>query len=141
MNTSQPATNMDEYIAGFPADVQSILEKVRKTIRRAAPDAEETISYRIPAFKLKGQYLVYFAGFKKHLGLYPVPGGDAKFKKELSAYRSGKATAKFLLDQPIPVGLIRTIVKLRAKENQERLAPLVRTPPSVRQSPGSGVRR
>jgi uncharacterized protein YdhG (YjbR/CyaY superfamily) len=122
MKASQPASNMGEYIAGFPPDVQAILEKVRVTIKKAAPDAEETISYRIPAFKLKGQYLVYFAGFKKHVGLYPAPTGDAKFKKQLSAYGSGKATVKFLLDQPLPLDLVRTIVKLRIKENQDREA-------------------
>ena len=122
MKTSRPARNVDEYIAGFPPDVQARLEKVRITIRTAAPGAEETISYRIPAFKLKGQYLVYFAGFKNHIGLYPVPTGDAKFKKDLSDYKSGKATARLPLDQPVPLALIRTIVKLRAKENQKRAA-------------------
>lgn len=122
MRTSQPAENMDEYIAGFPAVVQRILQQIRTAIRTAAPEAEETISYRIPAFKLRGRYLVYFAGFKKHVGLYPAPTGDAKFKKQLSPYMSGKATVKFLLDEPLPLALIRKIVKSRAKENQERAA-------------------
>jgi uncharacterized protein YdhG (YjbR/CyaY superfamily) len=119
MRTKQPR-DIDEYIAGFPEKVQETLQKVRMTIRKAAPDAEETISYEIPAFTLAGRYLIYFAGYKKHIGLYPVPIGKAEFKEELSAYASGKGTARFQLDKPIPLGLIRKIVKFRAKENLDR---------------------
>ena len=121
MRTDQTAPkNIDEYIAGFPDDVQEILEKIRMTIRKAAPEAEETISYQIPAFTLKGRHLVYFAAFKKHVGFYPTPIGNAEFKEELSVYGAGKGTAKFPLDQPIPFGLIRKIVKFRAKETLQR---------------------
>src|SRR3972149_2628129 len=92
MSANQTAAkNIDEYIAGFPNDVQEILEKIRMTIRKAAPDAEETISYQIPTFTLKGRYLVHFAAYKKHIGLYPAPTGTQKFNKELSIYRAAKA--------------------------------------------------
>ena len=118
MKTKQtvPKT-MDEYIAGFPKEVQEILEKIRTTIRKAAPDAEETISYLIPTFTLKGKYLIYFAAYKKHIGVYPVPAGDAKLNEELSVYRTGKGTLQFPLNKPIPYNLITKIVKLRVKEN------------------------
>jgi len=118
MKTKQkgPKT-IDEYIAGFPKDVQEILEKIRVTIRKAAPDAEETISYAIPTFTLKGKYLIYFAGYKKHIGVYPVPAGGAELNEELSVYQTGKGTLQFPLDKPIPYDLISKIVKLRVKEN------------------------
>lgn len=112
--------DIDEYIAAFPKEVQEILEKIRATIRNAAPDAEETISYQIPAFNLHGSYLIYFAAHKKHIGLYPVQIGNAEFNEELSLYASGKGTAKFPLDKPIPFDLISKIVKFRVKENLER---------------------
>ena len=118
-NKTKPK-NIDDYIAGFPDEVQMILEKVRTTIKKAAPRAEETISYQIPSFNLNGSYLIYFAAYKKHIGLYPAPRGHEKFKKELSAYEGGKGTLRFPLDQPIPFGLITRIVKFRAKENLER---------------------
>ena len=121
MRTDQTAPkNIDEYIAGFPHDVQEILEKIRMTIRKAAPEAEETISYQMPTFTLNGHYLVYFAAFKKHIGFYPAPIGNAEFEQELSVYGAGKGTVKFPLDQPIPFDLISKIVKFRAKENLER---------------------
>jgi uncharacterized protein YdhG (YjbR/CyaY superfamily) len=111
-----PPKNIDEYIAGFPHDVQGILEKTRKTIRKAAPDAEETIRYKMPTFTLNGNNLVYFGAFKKHIGFYPAPIGIAEFKEELSVYGAGKGTLKFPLDEPIPFDLIRKIVQSRAKE-------------------------
>lgn len=121
MDTKQPTPeNIDEYIATFPPNVQEILEKVRLTIREAAPEAVETISYKMPTFKLNGTYLIYFAGYKKHIGLYPLPGENAAFDEELSTYKSGKGTAKFPLDRPIPYDLIAKIVKFRAKENLEK---------------------
>ncbi len=120
MKTDQTAPRtIDEYIAGFPPDVQKILEKIRATIRQAAPGAEETISYQMPTFTLNGK-LVYFAGFKKHIGFYPIPTGVDKFKKELSVYKQGRGSVQFPLDQPIPYGLIGRIVKFRAKENLAR---------------------
>jgi uncharacterized protein YdhG (YjbR/CyaY superfamily) len=121
MRTNQtPPKDIDEYIAGFPNDVQEILEEIRMTIRKAAPDAEGTISYQIPTFTLKGKYLIYFAAYKKHIGLYPAPRGIEKFKKELSVYEGGKGTVRFPLDEPMPFGLIKRIVKFRVKENLER---------------------
>lgn len=121
MKTKQTTPkNIDEYIAGFPDDVQKILERIRMTISKAAPGAEETISYQIPTFTLEGDYLVYFAAYKKHIGLYPAPRGIEKFKKELSVYEGGKGTVRFPLDKPIPFDLISKIVKFRVKESLER---------------------
>lgn len=112
--------DIDEYIATFPKEVQEILEKIRTTIRNAAPGAEEKISYQIPTFTLNGSYLIYFAAHKKHIGLYPVSVGKAEFDDELSPYIAGKGTAKFPLDEPIPFDLISKIVKLKVKESLER---------------------
>jgi len=123
MKTRQAAPGtIDEYIADSPADVQEILEKIRTTIKKAAPDAEETIRYKMPTFNLKGHYLVYFAAYKKHIGFYPAPIGNAAFKEELSAYESGKGTLQFPLDKPIPFDLITRVVKFRVKENLARAA-------------------
>lgn len=120
MQTDQPAPKtIDEYIAGFPQDIQEILEKVRVTIRKAAPDAQEAIKYQMPTFTLKGN-LVHFGAFKKHIGFYPVPTGIEKFKDELSVYEGGKGSVQFPLDQPIPYDLIGRIVEFRVKENLER---------------------
>jgi uncharacterized protein YdhG (YjbR/CyaY superfamily) len=107
---------IEEYIAGFPPDVQKILQKIRMTIRKAAPEAKETISYQMPTFTLNGN-LVHFAAFKKHIGFYPVPTGIEAFKKELSVYEGGKGSVQFPLDKPIPFSLISRIVKFRVKEN------------------------
>lgn len=117
---SAKLNDIDKYITGFPKDVQKILEQVRATIKKAAPDAEETISYAIPTFKLKGHYLVYFAGYKNHIGFYPAPRGNDAFKKELSVYKGGKGTVQFPIDKPMPVNLITKIVKFRVKENLEK---------------------
>ena len=120
MSADQTAPkNIDEYIAGFPADVREILEKIRMTIGRAAPDAEEKISYRMPAFTLRGN-LVHFAAYKNHIGLYPAPTGTEEFNKELSVYRAAKNSVRFPLDRPIPFDLISKIVKIRVKENLKR---------------------
>ena len=120
MKTKQTAPqNIDEYIVGFPNDVQEILEKIRVTIRKAAPAAEETIKYQMPTFTLKGN-LVYFAAFKNHIGFYPPTTGTEKFKEELSVYEGAKGSLRFPLDKPIPFGLISKIVKVRVKENLAR---------------------
>jgi uncharacterized protein YdhG (YjbR/CyaY superfamily) len=114
-------TTIDEYIAAFPDDVQKKLEQVRTTIKKAAPGAEERISYGIPAFNLNGQYLIYFAGYKKHIGMYPVPGGVKEFEKDFAPYyTSGKGTIQFPLDKPMPAGLIKKIVKFRINNNAEK---------------------
>ncbi len=110
------AANIEEYIAGFPKETQQLLETVRTTIKNAAPEAEEAISYAIPTFKLHGN-LVHFAAFKNHIGFYPAPRGIEAFKKELAVYEGGKGTVQFPIDQPLPLGLISKIVKFRAKEN------------------------
>jgi uncharacterized protein YdhG (YjbR/CyaY superfamily) len=112
------ARNIDEYIEGFPPDVQKILQKIRLTIRKEAPDAEEAIKYQIPTFVLKGN-LIFFAGFKNHVSVYPAPRGDEKFKKKLAAYEGGKGTVRFPLDKPVPFDLIRRIVKHRLAKNLE----------------------
>lgn len=119
MRTNQTAKNIDEYIAGFPKGVQEILQKIRMTIRKAAPHAEETIKYQMPTFTLKGN-LVHFAAFKKHIGFYPAPTGTEKFQKEISVYKGAKGSVRFPLDKPIPFDLISKIVKFRVKENLER---------------------
>jgi uncharacterized protein YdhG (YjbR/CyaY superfamily) len=122
MRTDQTSPkNIDEYIAGFPQDVQEILARVRLTIKKAAPAAEETISYQIPTFTLKGN-LVHFAAFKKHIGSYPTSTGIEKFKDELSVYEGAKGSVKFPLDKPIPFALISRIVKFRVRENLARAA-------------------
>jgi uncharacterized protein YdhG (YjbR/CyaY superfamily) len=115
-----PAINHDQYIAAFPPTVQAILEQVRSTIRRAAPDAQEVISYRMPAFKQRG-ILLYFAAFKHHIGLYPPVSGDAAIEKEIAPYAGEKGNLRFPLDEPIPYGLIERIAKLRVAQDQAKM--------------------
>jgi uncharacterized protein YdhG (YjbR/CyaY superfamily) len=112
-------TTIDEYISGFPEEVQQILEKVRATIRKEAPEAEEAIRYQIPTFRLNGN-LVHFAAFKNHIGFYPAPSGIEAFKDALSVYEGAKGSVKFPLGEPIPYDLIAEIVRFRVKENLER---------------------
>lgn len=115
---NSPAT-IDEYIANFPKDIQVILKKIRITIKKAAPKAEEAIKYQMPTFVLEGN-LVHFAAFKNHIGFYPVPTGIEKFKKELSVYKGAKGSVQFPLDRPIPYELIGKITKFRVQENLEK---------------------
>jgi len=110
-------TSIDQYIGTFPEDVQKILEEIRVTIKAAAPDAKEKISYQIPAFELNGRNLVHFAGWKKHVSLYPIPAGDEAFEKEIAKYVAGKGTLKFPLDKPLPMKLISRIIKYRVADN------------------------
>jgi len=120
MAKSKPTSaDVDTFIAAYPKEVQVILNKVRETIREAAPGAEETINYGIPTFTLNGN-LVHFSALKTHIGFYPTPSGIEKFKKELSKYEGAKGSVKFPLDQPIPYALISKIVKFRVKENQAK---------------------
>lgn len=107
---------IDEYIEEFPESIRTILEKIRQTIREAAPEATEAISYQMPAFKLHGN-LVYFAAFKNHIGFYPTPSGIETFKEELSPYKTSKGAIQFPLDKPIPYDLIEKIVRFRVNEN------------------------
>lgn len=111
--------NIDDYIATFPPAIQEILQRIRATIRGAAPEAEETISYQMPTFTLKGN-LVHFAAFKNHIGFYPTPTGTEKFQEQLSVYKGGKGSIRFPLDQPMPLALISEIVKFRVEENLEK---------------------
>ena len=118
MNKSK---TVDEYIKQTPKDVQSDLKILRKTILENAPNAEEKISYGMPSFNFKGSYLVYFAGYKNHIGFYPVPTGIEAFKKELSVYKTGRGSVQFPLDKPMPLNLITKIVKFRVKENLQKV--------------------
>ena len=120
MATSTPK-DMDEYIAGFAPSTQHALNEIRETIKRLIPEAEETISYAIPCVKLEGKYLVYFAGYKNHIGIYPVPTKDATFDKDFAGYKtSGKGALQLPLDKPMPLELIAKIVRFRVKENRDK---------------------
>ena len=110
------ATNIDEYIALFPKNIQKMLKEIRATIKKAAPEAEEAIKYAMPCFVLSGN-LVFFAAYKNHIGFYPAPTGNEAFKKELSIYKTGKGSVQFPLDKPLPLPLISKMVKLRVEEN------------------------
>jgi uncharacterized protein YdhG (YjbR/CyaY superfamily) len=111
--------SIDEYIAGFPENIQNILQNLRHVIHEAAPDAQETISYSMPAFRLNG-ILVYFAAFKDHIGFFPTSSGVSAFTKELAPYDVSKGTIRFPLNKPIPDGLVAKIVKFRVRENLNR---------------------
>jgi len=111
---------IDEYISGFPGDVQAILGRIRTTIKRAAPGAEEAIRHQMPTFILRGN-LISFAAYKKHIGLYPAPTGSRLFNKELAVNRAAKSTVRFPLEGPIPFALITQIVKLRVRENLRKV--------------------
>jgi uncharacterized protein YdhG (YjbR/CyaY superfamily) len=115
---SYPTTpkSIDEYFSAFPPEVRAILRRIRRTIHDVAPEAKETISYRIPAFTLGGA-LMYFAAFKNHVGFYPPVSGDARLKRAVSPYAGEKGNLRFPLDQPIPYGLIKRIVKVKVKQN------------------------
>jgi uncharacterized protein YdhG (YjbR/CyaY superfamily) len=119
MRAQQNPDTIDGYIATFPGHIQKILEELRSTIKKAAPDAEEKISYQMPAFTLKG-ILVYFAAHKNHIGFYPTASAVAVFRKELAEYNNSRGTIQFLLDKPLPISLISKIVKFRVKENLEK---------------------
>lgn len=113
--------SIDEYIAAFPEDIQALLEALRATIRAAAPDAEQRISYQMPAFALKGN-LVYFAAHTNHIGFYPTPSGIEAFQQELSKYDVSKGAIRFPISQPLPMGLISRIVQFRVTENLSHAA-------------------
>ncbi|MFA6261145.1 MAG: DUF1801 domain-containing protein [Bacteroidia bacterium] len=112
--------NVDQYIETFPVDVQKLLQELRNTIRQAAPNAEECISYNMPAYKLNG-VLVYFAGNKKHIGFYPIPSAIEHFSKQLLNYTTSKGAIQFQIEEGIPKRLVQEIVKFRVKENQAKL--------------------
>jgi uncharacterized protein YdhG (YjbR/CyaY superfamily) len=118
MNTTQPST-IDEYIDGFPEDIQQLLQQIRQTVREAAPGATETIKYAMPTYTLQGN-LVHFAAFKNHIGFYPTPTGIAAFEKEISQYKGAKGSVQFPLGQPLPLDLIRKIVLFRVEEHEAK---------------------
>ena len=111
--------NIDEYILTFPKNIQTILQELRQTIRDAAPEAKEAISYQIPTFKLNGN-LVHFAAFKDHISFFPTSSGVKAFQKDLSIHETSKGTIRFPLDKPIPLDLVKQIVKFRVKENLQK---------------------
>lgn len=115
------AETIDEYIANFPKDIQQKLTELRTTIRKAAPKAEEKISYQMPTFALHGN-LVHFAAYKNHIGFYPAPGAIEEFKKELSKFEGSKGTVQFPLDKPLPLSLVAKMVKFRVAQNIEKAA-------------------
>jgi uncharacterized protein YdhG (YjbR/CyaY superfamily) len=117
MANRSTANSIDEYIAEFPSETQTVLEEIRALIKASAPDATETISYAIPTFDLNGRHLVHFAGYKNHIGFYPVPSGLEAFKEDLLPYKQGKGSVQFPLEQPLPTDLIRRIVAFRVAEN------------------------
>lgn len=119
MNKNEIAPDVDAYIAGFPPATQKLLKQVRAAIKKGAPNAEESISYSMPAYKLSGP-LVYFAGYKNHLGFYPGPSAIKKFKENLSAYKGAKGTVQFPIDEAPPLSLITQMVAYRVLENEEK---------------------
>ncbi len=114
------SNNVDKFIAGFPMNIQKLLVQLRTTIRKAAPTAEESMSYGMPAYKTNGKPLVYFSAFKNHVGFYATPTGHREFSEELSKYIQGKGSVQFPLDKPLPLVLITKIVKFRVRENLEK---------------------
>jgi uncharacterized protein YdhG (YjbR/CyaY superfamily) len=109
--------SIDEYIATFPEEIQKILQEIRAAIKAVVPDAEEHISYKMPAFKVNGDYFIHFSAWKNHVGMYPIPEGNEAFQKEIEPYRSAKSSLNFPLNKPLPLKLIRKIVRFRIAEN------------------------
>ena len=120
MTDKKRFTTIDEYIATFPGEIQDALEKVRQAIHNAAPEAAETMSYGIPTFNLNGKHVVFFAGWKHHISLYPIPAGDEAFQQKISQYKRAKGTIQFPLDNPIPYDVVEKIVTLLMMENPEK---------------------
>jgi len=120
MQRKTPET-IDGYIIEFPTEVQQRLQRLRQVILEAAPDAEETIRYQMPTFRLAGKNLVHFTAFQHHIGFYPIPSGVSAFKKELSPYKQGKGSVQFPLDEPVPYELVKKIVAFRVKETMQAI--------------------
>jgi uncharacterized protein YdhG (YjbR/CyaY superfamily) len=116
-STKMNIETVDNYINTFPENVQILLKQIRAIIKENVPEAEESIAYQMPAYKINGKPLVYFAGFKNHIGFYATPTGHAQFERELSKFKQGKGSVQFPLDKPIPLNLIARIVKFRVEEN------------------------
>jgi len=122
MAAARKPANFQAYIAGFPTGVQAALRKVRAAIKATVPEAGETISYGIPAFTLNGTYLVYLAAYKKHFSLHPIPRGDAVLRREMAGYEAGAGTLRFRLGEPVPVALIKRVVRQLLRQNKARAA-------------------
>ncbi|HEY3993007.1 MAG TPA: DUF1801 domain-containing protein [Ktedonobacteraceae bacterium] len=120
MTNKKQFTTIDEYISPFPVDTQVILEKMRQITRKVAPDAVETISYNMPTFDLNGKHFVFFAGWKHHISLYPIPAGDEAFQQEIALYKRVKSTVQFPLDKPVPYDFVEKIVALLLMEKPEK---------------------
>ncbi|HEY5113606.1 MAG TPA: DUF1801 domain-containing protein [Coriobacteriia bacterium] len=120
MAETSGADAIDDYIAQFPPSTRVALNEMRALIRASAPEATETISYAMPTFDLNGRHLVHFAGFKNHVGFYPIPSAIEAFREELAPYKSGKGSAQFPLGRPLPADLIRRIVEFRVEENERK---------------------
>lgn len=112
--------SIDEYIASCPKETHECLQAIRAVIKKIAPAAKEKISYQIAAFELNGRNLVYFAGWKRHVSLYPIPAGDEAFEREISRYVDGKGTLKFPFDEPLPMKLIEKVIRRHVTENKKR---------------------
>jgi uncharacterized protein YdhG (YjbR/CyaY superfamily) len=123
MPGKMPITTIDAYIRTFPDDVQEVLEKTRQAIREAAPEAAETMSYGMPTFDLHGEHLVFFAGWKQHIPLYPLPAGDDSFQQRIAQYKTAKSTLRFPLDEPVPYDLIGEVVSLLESERARGSTP------------------
>lgn len=113
--------SVDEYIESFPENIRILLDQMRQTIRKSAPQAEESIAYGMPAYKTNKKPLVYFAGFKNHIGFYATPTGHAEFASELSKYKQGKGSVQFPIDEPLPLDLVSRVTRFRVKENSEKV--------------------
>lgn len=120
MTDKKHFTTINEYIMTFPADIQPILEKVRQAIQKAVPEATETMSYGMPTFDFNGKHLVFFAGWKHHISLYPIPAGDEAFQQELAHYKRARGTIQFPLDKPIPYDFVEKIVTFLMMESSEK---------------------
>jgi uncharacterized protein YdhG (YjbR/CyaY superfamily) len=117
MNAKKGFTSIDEYIAACPEETHERLQAIRAEIKRLAPEGKEKISYQIAAFELNGKNLIHFAGWKKHISLYPIPAGDEAFEEAVSKYADGKGTMKFPLDEPMPMKLVTKVIKLHLAQN------------------------
>jgi uncharacterized protein YdhG (YjbR/CyaY superfamily) len=118
MTNAKSSTTVDAYLQSFPDDVRTVLENVRQAILRAAPDAVETSSYGMPTYDLNGKHLVFFAGWKRHISLYPIPAGDEAFQRDVAPYRTAKSTLRFPLSRPVPYDLIERAVSFLRRESQ-----------------------
>lgn len=141
MKPDKPA-NVDAYIATFPEDVQTVLLRLRMTVKHAAPQSEESISYGMPAYRYKGRVIIYFAGYKNHIGVYATPVAHAAFQKQLTGYKQGRGSVQFPLDKPMPFDLIKRMVQFRVKQQEQPLTAIFTglSAPARRALQNNGIR-